>query len=55
MADGDNSEISGLIISGIGIGAHKAINGLALGGLAVGTDGNINGIAYEFDLLIYRK
>jgi hypothetical protein len=44
MADGDKSMVSGLAISGIGVGAHKALNGIAIGGLAVGTDGNLNGI-----------
>ena len=44
MATESNQVISGIFISGIGIGAHKAINGLAIGGLAVGTDGDINGV-----------
>lgn len=35
--------ISGIAISGIGIGAN-VINGLAIGGLAVVTDGDINGV-----------
>jgi hypothetical protein len=45
MADGPNSVISGLTITGIGIWAKVSINGITVGGLAVGSDGDINGIA----------
>jgi hypothetical protein len=44
MADGARG-MSGVALSGIGVGAAAAINGLAVGGLAVGTDGNLNGLA----------
>jgi hypothetical protein len=45
MADGTKGRMSGIALSGIGIGARSVINGLAIGGLVVGTDGNINGLA----------
>jgi hypothetical protein len=44
-AEGKESKISGVAISGLSIWAGKAINGLAIGGLGVWTNGDINGIA----------
>jgi len=45
MADSDSSVISGVALSGLGIGAKYAINGLAIAGLGLGTEGKINGMA----------
>ncbi|MCF8379721.1 MAG: hypothetical protein K9H49_09105 [Bacteroidales bacterium] len=45
MADGENSAISGLVASGIGIGTKGNINGIGIAGIAIGAEKNINGLA----------
>jgi hypothetical protein len=44
-AEGKESKISGIAISGLSIWAGKSINGLAIGGLGVWSLGDINGIS----------
>jgi hypothetical protein len=54
-AEGKESKISGIAISGLSIWAGKAINGLAIGGLGVWCVGDINGITSSLAYLSAKK
>ncbi len=45
MADGRESNLSGLVVSGIGVVGEKSINGIAFSGIVLGSEGYINGLA----------